>query len=188
MDLKSLSKFLSYLLRHRPEAIDLKLDSNGWAKVSELIVKAHQNGKTINRDLLQKIIKDGAKQRFIFSEDGEYIRAGYGHSIDIDLQLHPKSPPPQLYHGTTEGSISSILEEGIKPGNRQFVHLSVEKADAQQVGSRHGSPVILTVQANALNDQGYSFYQSESESTIWLTKSVPPEFVNRSKPDESNLE
>lgn len=179
MDLTSLSKFLSYLLRHRPETIGLELDNNGWANVSELIIKAEKNGKTLNRNLLQQVVEGGTKQRFVFSKDGKYIRAGYGHSIDVDLQLHSKTPPPNLYHGTTKDNVPSILKEGIKPGNRQFVHLSVGRADARQVGSRHGSPVILTIQAKVMERDGYSFYQSESEPDIWLTKKVPPKYVQQ---------
>lgn len=175
--LKSVSKFLSYILRHHPASIGLDLDKNGWAEIEELIEKAQKDGRELNLSLIRKVINSSDKQRFILSEDRKYIRAGYGHSIDIKLPLKPEKPPTILYHGTAEHNVSSILNEGIRAGNRKFVHLSAKKADAKQVGSRHGRPMVLSVEARVMHQEGYDFYQSDSEPGIWLTKRVPPEFV-----------
>lgn len=175
--LKSLSKYLSYLLRHHPESIGLELDEQGWVAVEELISKANQNGKKLNWEVLRKVLEEGSKQRFILSEDEEYIRAGYGHSIDVNLALKPQTPPTKLFHGTAEHNIDSIKEEGLKPGNRNFVHLSASSKEAHKVGERHGRPQILRVEAGRMNMEGYEFYQSESETDIWLTKHVPAEFI-----------
>ena len=41
---KSVSKFLSLVLRHSPETIGLKLDENGWADLEELIEKCNKKG------------------------------------------------------------------------------------------------------------------------------------------------
>lgn len=177
MCLKSLSKFLSYILRHHPESIDLTVDENGWAKVSELIDKAEKHGKQLDRKTIHKIINHGHKQRFILSDDAAFIRAGYGHSIEVDLQLKPEEPPAVLYHGTAQKNVESILKEGIRPGSRNFVHLSSTKKEAQNVGSRHGSPVILFVDAEKMTRHEYMFYQSESEPSIWLTKKVPAQHI-----------
>lgn len=179
-DLTSLSKFLSYVLRHHPEDIGLKLNENGWAQVSELINKSEKHGKALSRDILEQMMQHGSKQRFILSEDGTCIRAGYGHSIDVDLELKPTSPPEELYHGTAKNNVQSIIAEGIHSGSRNLVHLSATCDEARNVGSRHGFPVIITVQAKQMSRQGYDFYQSESEPGIWLTRKVPPDFVERS--------
>lgn len=175
--LKSVSKFLSYVLRHHPESIGLTLDEQGWGKVSELIVRAQAEGRELDESLIREVMSFGDKQRFILSEDKQYIRAGYGHSVDVELQLHPKMPPGQLYHGTAKPRVSSIIEEGIKPGSRNFVHLSATRDEAKKVGSRHGPPVILTVEARQMSSDGHEFFQSESEPSIWLTKKVPAEYV-----------
>ena len=179
MNLTSLSKFLSYVLRHNPASIGLDLDENGWAKVSELIEKAKRNGKTLSREKLAQIMEQGNKQRFIVSDDQQYIRAGYGHSIDVDLQMKPQTPPDKLFHGTARQNVDSIMEEGIKPGNRNFVHLSSTQEEAKNVGSRHGSPEILVVKAKKMSEASFALYQSESESSIWLTKKVPAQFVRK---------
>ena len=176
--LTSLSKFLSYVLRHHPEAIDLTIDQHGWASVDELIEQAQHNGTDIDRSLIQEVIQSGKKRRFILSSDQNYIRAGYGHSIDIDLNLTPKPPPKLLYHGTAEQKLSSILAEGLHPQNRNLVHLSTNKIDAKQVGARHGHPVVLSIDARAMQHKQYSFYQSESETAIWLIPFVPAQYLS----------
>lgn len=177
MNLTSLSKFLSYVLRHHPESIGLVVDQNGWVEVSELISKAQKEGKSIDRQTLRRVIEHASKQRFILSDDANYIRAGYGHSIDVDLQLKPQAPPQELYHGTAQRNVDSILAEGLRAGSRNFVHLSATRDEARNVGSRHGAPVILTVQARMMSESSYNFYQSQSEPDIWLTKQVPAKFL-----------
>lgn len=177
MDIIALSKFLSYVLRHHPEAIGLDLDDNGWAKLSELVEKAQQSGKDIDRNIIRRIMQNSSKQRFILSSDRKYIRAGYGHSIDVDLQLKPKEPPEKLYHGTARENITSILADGIQARSRNFVHLSTTVDEARNVGGRHGKPQILLVFSKRMSREDYDFYQSESEESIWLTNFVPPEFL-----------
>ncbi len=178
-DLSSVSKFLSYVLRHHPDSIDLELDEHGWAKVSELITKAASGGKCIDVSTIKKIIDGGDKQRFILSEGDKYIRAGYGHSIDIDLQLRVIEPPKRLYHGTARKNVDSILKKGIQSGSRNLVHLSAQKSDALEVGARHGQPVILCIESATMAANGHNFYQSDSEPDIWLTKYVPPKYVSK---------
>lgn len=178
MNLTAVSKFLSYVLRHHPEAIGLEIDENGWAKVDVLIEKAKKNGKNLDREVIQQIIEKSSKKRFIFSSDGEYIRAGYGHSMDVDLKLKSKAPPEKLFHGTASDNISAIIDDGIRARNRNFVHLSSTIDEARNVGGRHGRPVILRVLAQQMNCEGFDFYQSESEESIWLTKYVPPEYID----------
>lgn len=177
MDIQTVSKFLSYILRHHPEEIGIKVDKNGWVRISELITQSQKHGKPLNRQIIGQVSLEGIKKRFIISEDKQYIRAGYGHSIDVDLQLRAKNPPEKLYHGTAQKHITSILAEGIEARSRNFVHLSTTVDEAQQVGGRHGTPQILVVQSQLMQVKGYDFYQSESEKSIWLTKYVPPKFV-----------
>lgn len=140
MDLTALSKFMSYVLRHHPEAVGLELDNHGWANIAELTAKAKQYGKPLDRHVIDQIINKSCKQRFILSKNGQYIRAAYGHSVDVDLQMKPADPPRILFHGTAQRHISSIMSDGIIAGKRNYVHLSVTREEAKKVGSRHGKP------------------------------------------------
>ncbi len=174
------SKFLSYVLRHNPGALDLELDPGGWADVNTLIEKAQAEGQSLNRSRLRHVIEAGDKTRFRLSGDGTKIRANYGHSIEVDLDLEPTPPPEHLYHGTAQSALPSIREEGLRPQSRQYVHLSPTSDDAQSVGQRHGTPVVLPVEAPALHEAGHTLYRSAN--TVWLTRRVPPSFIQFPEP------
>ena len=144
---KAISKFLSYVLRHKPEKIDLELDMKGWADVKSLLAKAEKKGKIFTLEELEYVVAKNIKQRFTFNEDKTKIRANQGHSIQVDLALQSVVPPTLLYHGTVAKFLDSIKEEGLQKMNRQHVHLSPDIETAINVGSRRGKPLILTVEA-----------------------------------------
>lgn len=173
---KKTSKFLSYVLRHHPELINLNLDENGWADVAELITKSKRDSyEGFTFEELDEIVQTNEKKRFAFNEDKTRIRASQGHSIDINLALIPQQPPEFLYHGTAENNIKSILENGIEKRNRQHVHLSQDKETATNVGMRHGKPIILTIKTQAMFEDGIEFYFSDNQ--VWLTDFVDKKYI-----------
>jgi putative RNA 2'-phosphotransferase len=178
--LNKVSKFLSFVLRHKPDAIGLELDPNGWANINDLISKANASSEPANLDrtLIQEVVETNDKKRFIISDDGQNIRANQGHSIKVDLQLKPVTPPEFLYHGTATRFLDTILEEGLKPQQRQYVHLSTDIETATDVGRRYGKPIILKIKALLMLEQGFVFYRSENG--VWLTSKVPTNFILRS--------
>ena len=182
MDLKGKSKQLSYWLRHKPEAIGLKLDRAGWAGIDELISKAARHGFSYTRQDIERLARPMDKLRFALSDDGARIRAVHGHSISqVNLGYEPKEPPRILYHGTAERFLASINKIGIQAGERQYVHLSQDKKSALGVGSRHGRPILLKIDAQGMRKQGCSFYLSENG--IWLTPRVPVGFFTLEQVD-----
>jgi putative RNA 2'-phosphotransferase len=172
---RKISKFLSYVLRHNPDKIGIRLDPAGWTPVPELLDHAAENGMHISMSRLRDVIYNSSKQRFTLSKNEKYIRANYGHSVDVDLGYEPQPPPDTLYHGTAEQSVESILQSGLEPRSRQYVHLSTDVPSAHQVGSRHGKPVILEIDAGRAHQDGHRFYQSDAG--IWLTDEVPAEYI-----------
>lgn len=170
-----ISKFLSYVLRHRPESIGIELDSAGYAEVSQLLECAKDNGFQITLDELTKVVKESDKQRFALSDDGLNIRASYGHSIPLDLDYSPGVPPDLLYHGTAEKNLESIGKKGLATGNRQYVHLSTDPDTATSVGQRHGRPRVIVIQSGQMHSDGYRFFSATNK--IWLTEYVPPEYL-----------
>ncbi len=169
------SKFLSLILRHKPEAISLDLDEYGWANIDELIALSKGNGHSINQSLIQRVVETNDKQRFSISEDGQFIRANQGHSISVDLELEPIQPPDTLFHGTATRFLESIFEQGLVKKNRQHVHLSAARETAINVGKRHGKPSILLIDAQAMHKNHYKFYLSKNR--VWLTDHVPIDFI-----------
>ena len=170
-----ISKFLSLVLRHKPETIGLTLDSEGWVDVGELIRKSFDAGVVLDRPVLREVVEGGEKKRFSFNPDGSKIRANYGHSIPVLPAQEAAEPPEFLYHGTAREYVGSIESEGIGPGARQYVHLVADMKTAVEVGSRHGEPVVLIVKAKEMHENGFEFFSTESG--IWLTKEVPKEYL-----------
>jgi len=169
------SKFLSYVLRHRPDRIGITLDENGWVDVEELLEATRRQGKRLSRERLEQVVASSDKKRFALSEDGRRIRANQGHSVSVDLDLEPTEPPELLFHGTVERFLDSIRTQGLVRGRRHHVHLSPDEATARKVGSRRGKPVILVIEASRMHAAGHRFFRSANN--VWLTEKVPPEFV-----------
>lgn len=177
--MRHLSKFLSLVLRHKPQTIGISLDSQGWVSVDLLIEKLNQHPATrekgITRAIIEQVVATNDKKRFSFSYDGTKIRANQGHSIPVDLGLVAETPPPILFHGTAHRNLSSIQKQGLLAQNRQHVHLSLDEKQAKKVGMRHGSPVVLKIMSASMHEQGYDFYCSENG--VWLTKHIPIQFI-----------
>src|SRR5215831_18312610 len=170
-----LSKFLSFVLRHKPDAVGLELDPNGWADIADLVEKCAAHGKTLTKDIIEAIVATSPKQRFAISEDGLRVRANQGHSIEIDLGYESREPPELLFHGTASSSLSSIRSAGLQRMDRHHVHLSSDAATARAVGMRRGRPVVLQIAAARMHRDGHTFFLSPNG--VWLTERVPPEYI-----------
>ncbi|MBX5147310.1 RNA 2'-phosphotransferase [Rhizobium lentis] len=168
------SKYMSYVLRHAPEAAGLTLDGEGWVSFDEL-EKALALKYDVSRADIIEIVENNPKKRFTLADNR--IRANQGHSIDVDLALKPVEPPAALFHGTSLTSWSSIAREGLKKMQRHHVHLSADVETARIVAMRRkGEYVILRVDAARMFSEGHSFFVSDNG--VWLTESVPVQFLS----------
>jgi putative RNA 2'-phosphotransferase len=167
-------RFISLILRHKPEVAGVTLDGHGWADVGELI-KGVNRTHAIDMAFLQKIVAEDSKQRFSFNEDKTKIRANQGHSINVDVELKKMAPPDFLWHGTGKKYVGEIKLKGLLPMTRLYVHLSVDYDTALKVGSRHGEPIVFKIDAKAMKEDGFDFYKSLNG--IWLTKVVPVKYM-----------
>jgi putative RNA 2'-phosphotransferase len=174
-DLVRTSKFMSLVLRHQPERIGLALDREGWADIDALIERAHEHGILLTREMIVRVVETSDKQRFALDDAGRRIRANQGHSVEVELGLEAVEPPALLFHGTAQKSVASIRQNGLHAGQRQHVHLSPDEATAHKVGSRHGAPAILRIDAAGMHLAGHRFFRSTNG--VWLTDSVPTEFI-----------
>ena len=176
MNLTKTSKYLSLILRHHPEAAGITLDEHGWADVEDLIAGIQKTQK-FDRKMLEEIVRTDGKQRYSFNEDRTRIRANQGHSIPVDVELPVTEPPLLLWHGTGEKYAASIDQNGLIPKSRLYVHLSKDPDTARSVGQRHGRPVVYQVDCRRMAADGYVFYRSVNG--VWLTKRVPPEYLEK---------
>ena len=175
----SISKFLSLILRHRPEKAGISLDENGWADIAALIEGANKTHRiAITLDDIREVVATNDKQRFTFNDDYTKIRANQGHSASVDVELEETQPPAVLYHGTSTNSMHGIMANGIRPESRLYVHLSSDKETASKVGERHGKPIVLYIDAGKMHREGFKFYLSANG--VWLTKCVPVVYIRQS--------
>ena len=176
MGLKETSKYMSLILRHKPETIGITLDEHGWADVDELI-EGISRTQNFNMDILEEIVRTDEKQRYSFNEDKTKIRANQGHSIEVDVELEEKEPPEILWHGTGEKFATSIDNIGLIPKSRLYVHLSKDEETATIVGRRHGKPVLYMVNTREMYKDGFKFFLSKNG--VWLTKEVPVGYLEK---------
>ena len=170
-ELLKAGKFLALVLRHRPEKINLTIANDGWASVDELAAKSG----FLSREMIEEVVRTDTKKRYALSDDGQYVKANYGHSFNVNLGLEAAEPPPVLYHGTADRTVDAIKAEGLTSRSRQFVHLSPDRGTATSVGSRHGNPVILEVDTAAMVQAGYEFFQPAFGT--WMVKDAPVGFI-----------
>ena len=170
-----ISKYLSMILRHRPQAAGIELDAHGWADIDELLAGMQKRYPLFDREMLEQIVARDEKQRYAFDETHARIRANQGHSIQVDVELQEKIPPDVLWHGSARRFDHAIRREGLKPMSRLYVHLSKDTETALKVGKRHGEPVVYAVDTKAMVKDGYHFYLSANN--VWLTRSVPPHYL-----------
>ena len=172
---RRLSKYVSLILRHKPELAGILLDEHGWANVEDLVSGISQTGRTITMKMLEEIVETDHKQRYSFNSEKTRIRANQGHSVPVDLELEAQMPPSVLYHGTASVFLEAILEEGLKPMGRLYVHLSKDVETAVKVGGRHGKPVVLKLPARNMYQDGQNFYLSQNG--VWLTDIVDKKYI-----------
>ena len=175
------SKFLSFILRHKPEEVGWSLEDNGWINVGSLVIAInnHEASKwVIDLDTLEQIVINDNKQRYSFNSSKTKIRANQGHSIK-GLVMNFKevtTPPEYLYHGTSEANAELIMQSGmIKPMSRQMVHLSGDLDTAIKVGKRHGKPVVFKIDTEKVQQTDKKIYISENG--VYLVDNLSIEFL-----------
>ncbi len=179
-----LSKLISFILRHSPESVGIKLSSDGWVRISDLVKGIKE--VWVNREAYSWVTEEHVKALAIldpkgrFELRGEYIRATYGHSKGVKVRIgyDEDLSSKYLYHGTTSRNLSSILREGIKPMKRWFVHLTTDPEVACETGRRHGSDAVyILINVECLRSLGHRVFKASE--VIRLTDYVPPKCIEK---------
>ncbi|MBR5126374.1 MAG: RNA 2'-phosphotransferase [Oscillospiraceae bacterium] len=178
MNLQKIGVELSYLLRHCKEPLYVDPEG-GWAQTETMITVLAKHFPGMNREVLEAVVAADNKGRFSFDDTRSRIRANQGHSIpSVRVDMQRMDPPEFLFHGTSDRFLPAIMEAGLKPMSRQFVHLSSDVETAVKVGKRHGGKtVVLKVHAKALAEAGSEFLLSAN--SVWQVKAVPPEYLEQ---------
>ena len=169
-----LSRFLTFLLRHKPKDYPLAFDREGFAPWREVVDMVQERFYDVSEEQIRSLIAGAEKKRFEIR--GDKVRATYGHSFPVDLGAAEAEPPAELYFGAARDLAESMLRSGLTPRDRQYVHLSVTAEEAESVAKRHDpAPAILIVDAQAAHDEGIHFYES---GPLFLVESVPAKFLS----------
>jgi len=172
--LERLSRFLSFLLRHRPRDYPLSFDRQGFVAWNELKEQLQARFPDVTDEEIRGVIADSDKKRFEIRDDK--VRATYGHSFPIDLGVEVLEPPDHLYHGAARDLAETVLRQGLKPRGRTYVHLSASLEEALAVGQRRDpSPAILVVDSRAAHAGGIRFYVS---GPLYLASEIPARFLS----------
>lgn len=171
---EQLGRLVAGSLRHFPADLGLEMDSHGWVdlvKLGEVVASRH---RWADKDLIIALIQSDSKQRYEIS--GEYVRARYGHSVDIDLD-HPVNKSPLLYYGASEEEADRILEIGIKPASQRYVHLSATAEKAWHVATfRTGNPKVIQVDAAAAQNAGVKMMRVSDD--IVISETIPSIYLS----------
>jgi putative RNA 2'-phosphotransferase len=172
--LDRLSRFLSFLLRHRPRDYPLAFDRQGFVSWSDLKEQIEARFPDATDEEIRNAIAGSDKKRFEMREDR--VRATYGHSFPVDIGAESIEPPARLYHGTSRDLAQTVLREGLKPRGRTYVHLSASLEEALAVGQRRdANPVVLLVDSLAAHSSGIRFYAT---GPLYLAGEIPPRFLS----------
>jgi len=169
-----ISRFLTYILRHRPQDYPLVFDERGFVDWRDIVQLVQERYYDVTEEQIRAVVVDSEKKRFELA--GEKVRATYGHSFPVDLGQQTVQPPDELYYGTARDLAQSMVRNGLKPRDRQYVHLSVSAEEAESVARRHDpAPAVIVVQARAAHAEGVRFYRS---GPLFLTENVPARFLS----------
>ncbi len=174
---ESLSRFLSYVLRHAPQEFGLVLDQSGFVSMDKLLAAMHAEARWrwVRKEDVLNLVASSPRRRFEIRND--QIRALYGHTA-LQAMLHEQVIPPEcLFHGTARRFSSSIECSGLLPARRAFVHLSCSIEDALAVGNRRDrNPVVYKVLALTAHNQGIRFYRA---GDVYLSRFIPARYLQR---------
>jgi len=180
-ELEQIGRIMAGVLRHFPERFGLKMDEKGWINIRNFVdavrVKRSQF-HWLRPHHIRAIVETDPKGRY--QVEGDKIRATYGHSLDLDLDLPTDDIPDYLYYPASLEEADIILETGLKPSDRKQVHLSRTAEDAKNAGiQRVESPIIIEVNAKKAIEEGTVI--KRAGKTVFLTREIPPKFLQKYK-------
>jgi putative RNA 2'-phosphotransferase len=178
-ELDHLGRVMTGILRHFPEKYGLEMEPHGWIPLPQLvqaIAGRHRGYHWLRPHHLVAIAESDPKGRYEVRDDK--VRATYGHTLEVDLDLPTEDIPDELFFPVTPEEAPIVLEVGLKPSDRRRVHLSKTAEDARAAGAvRHPDPVILAIDTRAARDDGLVIMRAAR--TVYLTDQVPPKFLKR---------
>src|SRR5215467_3885926 len=169
-----ISRFLSYLLRHRPKEYPVSFDREGFVPWRDVVDMVQDRFQEVTEADIYSVVRGSDKKRFELKDDK--VRATYGHSFPVDLGLEAVEPPVELYLGSARDLAKSFLRDGLKPRDRRYVHLSPSWEESLAVGRRRDpAPVLVVVDARRAHAEGIRFFAA---GPLFLSEYIPAKFLS----------
>jgi len=178
-ELDHLGRILTGILRHFPDRYGLTMEPHGWVSLPAIvraISQRHPACHWLRVQHLVAIAETDAKGRYEVRDDR--VRATYGHTVEVELDLPTENIPDHLYFPVTPEEATIVLEVGLKPSDRKRVHLSKTAEDARAAGAvRTPEPVILEVDIRKAQAGGLIVMRAGK--TVFLVDQVPADYLTR---------
>lgn len=171
----TISKALSYILRHGAHKEGLPLTPDGYAPVSTLLSLPRFKSLHLTLPTLLRIVAENDKQRYTLAPlpsdpTGYQIRASQGHSLPLEIThtpLLPSAPdfPDLIVHGTFYGAYESIITTGLSRMGRHHVHFAPYdqwKRGEVKSGMRGDAEVVVVVDARKMCEEGLAVERSDN--------------------------
>jgi putative RNA 2'-phosphotransferase len=160
------------MLRHRPDEFGLQIDEYGFVPLDQAVQAVRERYAEVEKKDVLELLESPDQYRFELTERG--VRALYGHTFFVEMDGGPMAPPERLYMGATINAARRFKTEGIGPGDRFYVHLSLNRETAQERSREVSGPVVVEILAREAGAAGVEFFK---RGEVVLTRQVPAQFV-----------
>jgi putative RNA 2'-phosphotransferase len=185
-EIDRVGRMMAGILRHFPERFNLTMDGRGWVDLEEFtnaIKDSRDNYRRwLRREHIVALVETDEKGRYQI--DGGMVRATYAHSVNVNLDDLPEANVDKLYFPVSEEELDLVLESGLRPSDRNMIHLSATPDKAYSAGRVHiADPILLEVDVKAASDAGNFIFRAGK--AVYVTDAVEPNVLSKFDDEEA---
>jgi putative RNA 2'-phosphotransferase len=185
-EIDRVGRMMAGILRHFPERFNLTMDGRGWVDLEEFtnaIKDSRDNYRRwLRREHIVALVETDEKGRYQI--DGGMVRATYAHSVNVNLDDLPEANVDKLYFPVAEEELDVVLEAGLRPSDRNMIHLSATPDKAYSAGRVHiPDPILLEVDVKGASDAGNFIFRAGK--AVYVTDAVEPNVLSKFEDEEA---
>lgn len=174
ISIENLSRFLIYILGHRPDEFGLVPNIDGFVKYKELLQTIHgEPGWTyVRQSHINEVLM--GKDRPLFHSEDKQIRV-MERMWHLDLDTPALDLPGILFIAVRKKAHPVVMEKGLISKEDIPLVLSPDKSMAARIGMRRDQqPVVLEIMASSAEKQGVMFY---SFGGLFVCHQIPARLI-----------
>lgn len=185
-EIDRVGRMMAGILRHFPERFNLTMDGRGWVDLEEFtnaIKDSRDNYRRwLRREHIVALVETDEKGRYQI--DGGMVRATYAHSVNVNLDDLPEANVDKLYFPVSEEEMDLVLESGLRPSDRNMIHLSATPDKAYSAGRVHiADPLLLEIDVRKASDAGNFIFRAGK--SVYVTDAVEPDVLSKFEDEEA---